>query len=858
MRFRSSSASRCARRPLLPGCLSSRPLGPPPASRARPAAPPHARRPDPPSRSLAPPHARTQVCDVLVAILEPRDDRVGTPIDPDMSHTIVQLAFGQIAPNSAVLQHIHTALGVQLHQHTVISWSRVISHLARSRFDQIVQEFTSRLGPVKNADDAFHILVGVQRVTIPSILAPACLPFLDQFRQVLLSDKKHYRDPLIRLCTLHSLELTLRQVDCGAADLAPEYAEQIYTKLYAMYVPLQEWAEKAELMVAATQLLALIVCHAPVHFWQAHMDVSKEGKKAGKKGHSTLLGKQKEGLLRHLLTGPAYEDKSNRAALLGVLRLLTGGQPLPTALLGRPSDAEWWTAFEAAPKAEGSLMNHTMRTFQEDAPDPAAEGGEGGEGAPNPLQAFLGGLGGAGGGMMMMETPDDENTERLRFVVEKLFARKTSGRTVRLPRLLESGDVLVYILGQIAAHSLRVGEDAIELLLRDARDIEYSLLGICALGRVLRSPVLSSALAGKLGWYAERLEEVLARCEDSVGARVLGLSPRTLPVAPPGEDDSVQVLLTSVTRKRDREIAVRVATYREALGCIPLATPASCLQPHRFVGELLLHSDEELALMASRVVQRFAREQPPRRKELLRCYGKMLVRLLSEPGGSMQALKSRDHHAEALQGMEANLLTVVDHLNALLDVWSAALPHEPWELDDHEIEVGQGSEVVRLETELVEVEAAAIVMLAHPSRALRIAALALTEKVRGLFDARKAAYYRAITERLSVLTSSTLASARPRRPRRRRPSCGGASTASSASRASRRTCSGGTRPASSARRSSASSSNRRRASSRSCRRRRSSTRCKCRPLRRWSSGRPSPSRCRRSTASSSPSSAPPS
>ena len=169
-------------------------------------------------------------------------------------------------------------------------------------------------------------------------------------------------------------------------------------------------------------------------------------------------------------------------------------------------------------------------------------------------------------------------------MVEKLFARKTSGRTVRLPRLLESGDVLVYILGQVAA-LLRVGEDAIELLLRDARDIG-SLLGICALGRVLRSPVLSSALAGKLGWYAERLEEVLARCEDSVGARILGLS-RTLRRA--GRGRLRAGALTSVTRKRDREIAVRVATYREALGCI-LATPASCLQPHRFVGELLLHS----------------------------------------------------------------------------------------------------------------------------------------------------------------------------------------------------------------------------------------------------------------------------
>ena len=51
-----------------------------------------------------------------------------------------------------------------------------------------------------------------------------------------------------------------------------------------------------------------------------------------------------------------------------------------------------------------------------------------------------------------MRTLDDtgQGTEdQLRFIVEKLFARKHNGRSVRLPKLIECGDIIVYILGQV-------------------------------------------------------------------------------------------------------------------------------------------------------------------------------------------------------------------------------------------------------------------------------------------------------------------------------------------------------------------------------------------------------------------------
>lgn len=103
------------------------------------------------------------VCDLLAALLEPREG-VPAPIDPDIGHICVQLAFAQFNPQSEranmARQLLHSDLAVALQQRTVVSWSWVIGHLARSRFDQIVNEFIGRIHPAKTADDVFHILVG--------------------------------------------------------------------------------------------------------------------------------------------------------------------------------------------------------------------------------------------------------------------------------------------------------------------------------------------------------------------------------------------------------------------------------------------------------------------------------------------------------------------------------------------------------------------------------------------------------------------------------------------------------------------------------------------------------------------------
>ena len=111
--------------------------------------------------------------------------------------------------------------------------------------------------------------------------------------------------------------------------------------------------------------------------------------------------------------------------------------------------------------------------------------------------------------------------------------------------------------------------------------------------------------------------------------------------------------------------------------------------------------------MASRVVQRLA-EQPNRRRDLLRCYGKLLTRLLAEPAGSQAQLRSPQHHAVALEAMESQLLTIVSHVGHLLASWTAAAPYEAVTIESLDEELS-GSQVIRLEAELVELLRAGVV-----------------------------------------------------------------------------------------------------------------------------------------------------
>ena len=116
-------------------------------------------------------------------------------------------------------------------------------------------------------------------------------------------------------------------------------------------------------------------------------------------------------------------------------------------------------------------------------------------------------------------------TERLNFVVEKLFNRKAKGSTQRLPNLLENGDVLVYLCGQVAVHSVEVGLTAFELLLKEPKDIEFNLIGVCSLRRMLKSPELVEVLKDKLKYFSERLTMVVDRCEREVGSGTALASP---------------------------------------------------------------------------------------------------------------------------------------------------------------------------------------------------------------------------------------------------------------------------------------------------------------------------------------------
>ena len=107
---------------------------------------------------------------------------------------------------------------------------------------------------------------------------------------------------------------------------------------------------------------------------------------------------------------------------------------------------------------------------------------------------------------------------------------------------------------------------------------------------------------------------VVDRCEREVGScTALGEAQATLPYPKLVEDDSVQVMLQTVSKKKDRETAIRLATYREAVACMPLALPPQIFNPHQFIGQLLIHSDSELAASTSRMLQTLMTHQPVHR-----------------------------------------------------------------------------------------------------------------------------------------------------------------------------------------------------------------------------------------------------
>ena len=106
------------------------------------------------------------------------------------------------------------------------------------------------------------ILVGTQRITIPSLLSPSVEPFIDQYRQIATSSKKEYSSAQVRLCLIYNIEMVVRQIDCGVAGTNANLMS-LYDKINSIYGPASAWAEKSDLIMAATQ--AHSRRHTPCH-----------------------------------------------------------------------------------------------------------------------------------------------------------------------------------------------------------------------------------------------------------------------------------------------------------------------------------------------------------------------------------------------------------------------------------------------------------------------------------------------------------------------------------------------------------------------------------------------------------------
>lgn len=81
-------------------------------------------------------------------------------LSPVSSQVCVQLAFHNYQPIAKQqLSCIHPDLAEALHQVVVRRWGHVVSHLARSRFDQITNEFIGRMHAAKGSAEevSYHL-----------------------------------------------------------------------------------------------------------------------------------------------------------------------------------------------------------------------------------------------------------------------------------------------------------------------------------------------------------------------------------------------------------------------------------------------------------------------------------------------------------------------------------------------------------------------------------------------------------------------------------------------------------------------------------------------------------------------------
>ena len=643
------------------------------------------------------------VADILACILGERPegstDRI--PLPPSSEAALLQLAFRGLC-SSGGQQQLHPSLHEALARRAVLSWREVIRHLSTSSFETACAELNKQLHADSSADEAMAYLVGCQRISLPKDpCSPMVQPFFQLLARLAAQSRRPFNTAAFRRCLLWNLEGAVQQVRGqveGDASMLQTWV--------ALYLDCLE--QGSELAGLALPAAALLVSRGPAAMWFCHMDVGKESKKVAK----GLLGGKKVGLLRLCLTDLAYEERTSRPALCAVLRLLAGGAQLPASAVAPATDGEWWRA-----------------------PTPDEEAGQ------MPLMTSR------------MPHESDESTaamnERLRFVAEKLFWRKSTGRHVRLPKLLENGDVVVLIVGQIAVHSPTVAMDTVERLLAEGRDAEYQLLGVCALRRLLSYSLLS----GQLEAQAARLLSIIGACEAAVGAEKRGLALAPLAPAEPEHPDAVKRLLRSAGSRKDREVALRLATYREAVACVPLVLPPQCLQDRSFFGQLLIHSDHDLATATSVALQQLMADAAWRRTAVL-CTAKLLERAVEAPGGSRALLCSKEHHGVALQGVEAQLLTLALHLKKGLHLWAASIASEPWPLESLQ-EEAEGTAVARLAKRLAEADAAAASLLLHPSVALRAEGLALLEAIAALHSAHEEAYRRALAGRLAAVESAT-------------------------------------------------------------------------------------------------------
>eukprot|EP00742_Colponemidia_sp_Colp-10_P003958 GILJ01004220.1.p1 GENE.GILJ01004220.1~~GILJ01004220.1.p1 ORF type:complete len:2256 (+),score=386.83 GILJ01004220.1:217-6768(+) len=551
----------------------------------------------------------------------------GKNLDPDTVARLQESAFLSLKPKAPqrLLPQLWKALRFHINEH----WSLVLGSISITNIAPIVQTFSDRILKVEDPNnqgiDTLVTYYRAQRYLIYNPYDPAktssFLHFLSENVRLL----NNFTNTQLRGLMLEILDRALSQIDFSGddklADVAVPFA-QIFEQVQLLYGQLQKYKRMPDLRPITYRLIVNIVIRSYSSFHDVHV----------------------QKLLKKIFKNVARE-KEKETCLWCILRILRGPrhfhlspENVPRFITTSRNKLIIGTSFEQRKTAIEKSYGYGMR--------------------------------------WPVKNDEASVLSFMQHVSDAIFPPKKI-----LPDILETMDILVNIVVQLAANSLEwtVNNTLRTLLSYESRFAEYALIAMRALHVVLdpfssfasgcvNNPInkrlnITDKLEEMLEILCPQVQQIVWKADEFVGIKLVGTNKMAFEYSNVADEVSpdarIGVIdagldtndLSALAAAGSREKApMHLHVLYDALKCFPLLGVQ--LEPEVFVvaAQLLAHPDHNLAVVSSRSLQLICRLNPQLAPRLV-C---SLVHLLNHP--------AFQHSGAAI--------TLVSHIVGFLELWT--------------------------------------------------------------------------------------------------------------------------------------------------------------------------------------------